>query len=735
MTRSDCSFRFQRSLLALAACATCCMVQAQEVARIEEGSVTFGLGAVGGSLADRPVYGQYNGLRASRNVLGLLGFDYRLRDDASEKWVQIQGADLLGDSRELNLVWRIPGEWKVTADYSELVHYDGNTINTGLAGIGSTTPKVVNLVGGAGTGTDVDLSTRRTGLGVGFAKWITPAMVFELDLKNERKEGARLSGIGMNCPSAVAPGCGVTTGINSGWALLMLPEPIKASHSQVEAKLNYAFEKLRFNLGYYGSFYRNDNGSLNPTIPSSLNNPLGVSLPLSSGLQGILGQPVALAPDSQAHQLDLSGSYDFMPTTRGTFKLGYANASQSQDFLGSGLTGAPLGSTNLGAEVVTKTAKFGLTSRPMPRLALVADWRYEDRDDRTPIAKYNVEGAGASAATYTNQSLPYKKIHGKLAANWQFSSAYRGTLGTDYDDIDRGVFTATSAASGISALRQKTKEVSVYAELRRRLTEDFSGALNVSSSRRDGSDWLRDNSGTGVTAVADPATDLLPTAIFMPTLADRKRDKVKLFADWQPSSALTLQMSTEHGRDTFNLPGSYGVRGSDMGQYSLDFSYAIDETWALNGYVSRSLQTLNQARPAGYVMSFQNTGMTGSIGVTGKLFGSVQVGANLSGMSDRSVFDQGLDVFAGADSVALLAATGGLPDILLRQATLKVFAKYVMDKRSSVRVDFVHQQTTTNDWTWGYNGIPFMYSDGTTLTQAPAQKVGYLGVSYTYLWQ
>jgi hypothetical protein len=134
-------------------------------------------------------------------------------------------------------------------------------------------------------------------------------------------------------------------------------------------------------------------------------------------------------------------------------------------------------------------------------------------------------------------------------------------------------------------------------------------------------------------------------------------------------------------------------------------------------------------------MSYENLGLTGSIGVTGKLFGNVQVGASLSAMSDRSVFDQALDTFAGADSVALLAATGGLPDILLRQTTLKVFAKYAMDKRSSVRGDFVHQQSATNDWTWGYNGVPFVYSDGTTLSQKPTQKVGFLGFTYTYVWQ
>jgi hypothetical protein len=64
-----------------------------------------------------------------------------------------------------------------------------------------------------------------------------------------------------------------------------------------------------------------------------------------------------------------------------------------------------------------------------------------------------------------------------------------------------------------------------------------------------------------------------------------------------------------------------------------------------------------------------------------------------------------------------------------------MFGKYAMDKRTSVRVDLVHQQSATNDWIWGYNGVPFSYSDGTTLSQKPTQSVGYLGVTYIYVWQ
>lgn len=748
MTHSVFSFRFHRTVLAWAVCAAFVPVQAQtqaeetkaeetkaEETRPDETTLSVGLGGVDGSRAERALSGQYSGVRTNRKAVGMLGIDYSLRNPASSTWVELQGANLLGDTRELRLVWKNPGDWKFTADYGELVRYDPNTVNSGLLGAGSTTPQAVRLPGGPGTGTDFDLKTQRTGLGIGFAKQITRAWQFEVDLKSENKDGSRLFGIGMNCPSLIAPGCRGTTGINTGWALLMLPEPINANHSQVEARLSYAAEKLRFSVGYYGSFYRNANATLNPAVPGSLNNPLGSLLPLNTGLQALLNQPVALPPDNQAHQIDLSGNYDFTRTTRATFKLAYASATQNNDFASAGLTGAPAGVTNLGGQVNTTLAKIGITSRPIPKLSLLADLRYEDKDDRTPIALYNIQGGppfSAPAVTYTNRNLPNRKTSGKLQASWQFSSDYRGTLGADYEAIDRGVFTATSAVAGISALRQKTEESGLRAELRRRMSENFSGAITVSSSQRDGSNWLRNNSGLGVTEVTDPATGFLPTAIFMPSLADRQRDKVKLFADWQPSEELTLQLSIEEGKDKYSTPSVHGLRNTRMNQFSVDGAYALNYAWNLTGYASRGAQTFDQARPNGYVMAFENTSTGVGVGVTGKASSQLEVGGNLSYVDDKSVYAQTLDVFAGADSVALLAATGGLPDVVFRQTVLKLFGRYALDKRSSVRVDLVHQRTSVNDWAWGYNGVPFAYSDGTTVTQKPTQSVGFIGITYIY---
>jgi MtrB/PioB family decaheme-associated outer membrane protein len=358
--------------------------------------------------------------------------------------------------------------------------------------------------------------------------------------------------------------------------------------------------------------------------------------------------------------------------------------------------------------------------------------RYEHRDDDTPLALYNLEGT----STYTNRQLPLTRARGKVQAAYQFTPEYRGAIGIDANSIDRGEFTPSSAIAGVTALRQKTDETGVRAELRKRMSEDFSGAVSVESSRRTGSNWLRDNSGLGVTEVTDPtaASSGFAAGIFSPTLMDRHRNKVKIHADWQPLEALSLQASAEVGRDRFDSPSGYGVRRAGMNQVSLDWAYELNPRWNLNGFVSRGSQDLDQARPGAAILAFDNTSTTLGVGFTGKPMANLEVGGNLAYTDDKSEYAQTLDSTAGLGSAALLAATGGLPDITFRQLTLKLFGKYTLDKQSAVRVDLIHQRSRWNDWAWDFNGTPFVFSDGTTVNRKPRQSVVFLGVSYIRRW-
>jgi len=720
-----------------------------------ESSVSVGLGGTSGDSRERAIFGQYNGMRIHNYSL-LLDVDYLSREDTTGKWTSLEGHNLGLENRDLRFSQERQGDWKYLLEYNQLVHRDPRTINTGMQGAGTTTPSIVRLAT-PGTGTNLDLKTKREIVALGMGKWFTPALQFEVNAKNENKDGARMIGKGFNCTRPTNP---LTTGgsgalpagvcipaVGSEWAQLMLLEPINSTTRQLEAKLNFSGDKFLLTGGYYGSFYTNAYGSLKPNIPTSLNNPLGADTTVNSDLRNILGQPVALPPDNQAHQLYFSGNYAFTPTTRTTFKYAYTHATQTDNFLGNGLTGAPSGKSDLGGTIDTQLLQLGLTTRPMPKLSVNANLRYENKKDKTPQALYSVEDIDP----FTNSKYSLKKIAGKLEGSYQLPDNYRATLGADYELMDRGDFSSPgcaavdpatgdclgSAVAGLSGLRAKTEEIGWRAEMRRSLSETLTGAVSYASSRRDGaSSWLKPNSlpATGVTEQSD--TQIYSrTAIFPVMFMNRIRDKVKLSADWYATQRLSLQFMVEDAKDAYGAPTTKGMRDSGYLLYSIDAALNLSEKWKLTGYWSQNDQEIHVAHSTGYDMTIRTLNTTLGIGAAGKLSSRLEVGTDLSYLNDSTKYNQLLDGAASASNKTFYNQQGGLPEVSYDEFRLRLFGKYALEKNADLRVDLVHMRARLDEWTWGYGGTPFTYSDNTTVSFDTKQHVTFLGATYIYKWR
>jgi MtrB/PioB family decaheme-associated outer membrane protein len=739
---------FSKKIMVLALLAAFGAAHAEEAEDISqyikpESSVSVGLGGASGDSRERALFGQYNGMRTHSYSI-LLDIDYLNREDATGKWTALEGHNLGLENRELRFSQEHQGAWRYFLEYNHLVHRELRTIDTSLLGAGTAMP-IVSRLPTIGTGTDLDLAVKRESVGLGMEKWLTSSLQFEASIKNEDKNGARLFGKGFACSATwVTDGvCGSST----QWAQLMLPEPINSNTRQLEAKLNFSGEKFLLTGGYYGSFYANAYGSLSPTVLGNLNNPLGNPATLDAGLRNVLWQPVALPPDNQAHQLYFSGNYAFTPTTRTTFKYAYTHATQDDNFRGSGLTNAPSGKTDLGGVLDTHLLQLGLTTRPMPKLSLLANLRYEDRKDKTPQALYSVEGSDP----FTNSKYSLKRITGKLEGSYMMPDNYRVTLGTDYELMDRGEFSSPGCAAidpstgeclgdsiaGLTALRAKTEELGYRAELRRAVSETLTGAFSFGSSRRDGSPWLKPNSlpATGVTAVTNAAIYGNGRGIFPMMFMDRNRDKVKLSADWAATQRLSLQFVAEDAKDEYSAPTTKGLHDGGYLLYSVDAALNLSEAWKLTGYWSQGDQKLHIDHSTGYRAQLRNLNTTVGIGVAGKPSGRIEVGADLSYLNDDTAYNQELAAEGSAANATLLATSGGLPHVNFRQSTLRLFGKYALEKNASVRLDLVHQRARFDEWTWEYNNVPFAYSDNTTVSLQQQQKVTFIGAAYIYKWR
>jgi len=709
-------FGFQQKLLVLALLAAFGPAHAadDEVAKLikpDTASISAGAAVAGAFRPNGSLFGQYNGW-ANNSSAVLLDFDLIQRNDETGTWVTAAGRDLGLDSRELSLGSQRQGAWKVSLDYSELVRHDPRTLNTGLQGIGSS-QLTVNSLAATGTGANQNLDIKRTSYSLGLEDWITPGVSVELSVKSEDKAGARLSGVGGYCgPVVPSAFCAIASG-----GLLMLAEPITSNTQQLEAKLNWVGTGYSLTAGYYASLYRNDK---NATQISGING----NLSNLSNLSALLSQPVSQAPDNQAYQMYLSGTYKLTPTINTTFHYAATHATQSDSFASSGTPAAAGLPSSLNGVVDSTLAQLGVTARPMPKLSLLANVRYEDIADNTPHALYG--------GTYSNQTNSSTKTNSKAEATYLFPENYRATFGVDYNWTKRKLPDVGSTlllipGDSLTSIRETTNELVYRAELRKALTDSLNATLVYSQSRRDGSHWVN----LGATTSAYPNTyqplryvDVTAGGVFPTTMMDRNRDKVRVLLDWAASDALSLQFNGESGHDVYSAPNTAaGLKSANTFALGVDASLAVTDDWKLTGFVNYGEQLMNVSQTAGYIARLNNVTTNYGVGVLGKLSGKTEVGGDLSYLDDNNAYGLG-----SGNS----AAPGVLPDVSYNTIALKLFAKYALDKQSDVRVDLVHQNITFHDWAWGSASTPYAYSDNSTVSMQPNQIVTYLGVKYVY---
>jgi predicted porin len=77
------------------------------------------------------------------------------------------------------------------------------------------------------------------------------------------------------------------------------------------------------------------------------------------------------------------------------------------------------------------------------------------------------------------------------------------------------------------------------------------------------------------------------------------------------------------------------------------------------------------------------------------------------------------------------AAITSIPDVTTKLTRISVYGKYALEKNAGIRLDYVYDRYSSDDWTWA----TWMYADGTRLAENPVQKVNFFLVSYYYKWR
>ena len=97
---------------------------------------------------------------------------------------------------------------------------------------------------------------------------------------------------------------------------------------------------------------------------------------------------------TEFHQVTLTGSYLLPYSSQLTGVVSTGRMTQDDSFLpytiNPAIATSSLPQNSLDAEVWVTTAELKLASRPLPKLRLVAEYRYDKRDNDTDVNSYDV---------------------------------------------------------------------------------------------------------------------------------------------------------------------------------------------------------------------------------------------------------------------------------------------------------------------------------------------------------
>ncbi|HEX2830471.1 MAG TPA: MtrB/PioB family decaheme-associated outer membrane protein [Burkholderiales bacterium] len=615
-------------------------------------------------------FGEYNGLKDAQ-LYPLIDLEYRRRLDETGTWIGLRARNLGLETREIRFDHNRQGNWGYFVEYTQTPRFEPYTAVTGLGGIG-TNAQIVN-----GTAPrPVELGTRRDTWSIGGDKFFAGVFEVNLRFRNEDKNGSRLYGQGDN------PGAPTTR---------FLVDPIDYKIRQWEAIASYNGRRMQFSLGYYGLSFDNQNPALTLT---------GTPAPIFT--------PVALPPANRSHQMYLNGGYNFTPTMRTNFKVAYSRATQDEGFIVPSVPGV----ANLDARVDTLFANVGFTAQPLPALSVLANFRYDDRDDKTPVRTYFTGFGTASTLSGENEPRSIRTIGGKFEAAYALPWwGLRALAGVDYEEKHRNFFQVRSVSH-----RDKTDEISYRAEVRRPIGETLTGALAYIRSDRDGSDFR-----TTTLAGGGAGSNLIAPL----HLADRTRDKVRASLTWMVTDPLTIQFAVDEGRDRYapRTAADIGVREGRMHLASVDASYVFSTAWTGTAWWTMNDVRQVQSSLSGatqWIANLGNSSDTVGVGLHGKPWPKIDLGADL--LYSRIIDDFGVSTASGP------TAASQIPRIRTTMTRATLFAKYAVQKNMGFRLNYIYDRWHTNDWTWA----DFVYTDGTRLVQDNSQKIHFIGITAYY---
>lgn len=211
----------------------------------------------------------------------------------------------------------------------------------------------------------------------------------------------------------------------------LLPAPFEYSTDEAELSLRYAGDSAVMTLGFFGSFFRNENPALMWQTPFT-------SAPGAE--HGQMAQP----PDNTFQQLSLSG-YWAIGTADTVLGYNIASGRMKQDdvllpyTINATLTPVSLPRDRLDGEIDTTNLALTLKSRPFDRLRVQLAYRLDDRDNGTSIDSWNrvIVDTFNSGDIEENTPYSFRKTSVRATARYRLFETVQLSGGVERTEKDR----------------------------------------------------------------------------------------------------------------------------------------------------------------------------------------------------------------------------------------------------------------------------------------------------------
>jgi MtrB/PioB family decaheme-associated outer membrane protein len=344
--------------------------------------------------------------------------------------------------------------------------------------------------------------------------------------------------------------------------------PVNWQTDNLNLMFNYSNGRARFGIGMYASFFNNDDTALQfqNAFGKVGNWEKGVAYPDGFG-------QMALEPENSYLQFKAYGGFVFNARTRLTADLSWGTMKQDDAFLPYTINPAlrvreDLPRMDADAKIDTLFFSTRLTSRLTNRLNLVANYRYDDRDNKTPREAYRYIGGDSEdqkPAAESRINLPYSYTRHTADAllNWSVARGFSLKGGVEWNDYSRDY-----------AEVEDSNEWAWLAGARLASWENLSASLDYRHSDRDVDEYVGN-----LPFQESYLPGVLPEDAFQNhplqrkyNLTDRDRDEWRVRLDWFPTSEFNFGATGSKWKDDYG-EGFFGLNEAKAYSWSLDFGY------------------------------------------------------------------------------------------------------------------------------------------------------------------